>query len=87
MSEGVDRRAAARLRARLGALRGAVVDDDGIHHLVVEALVIVVPEAPEGIDQADPAEEAADGDFGLLGPGVDEIDELIAGIVRNPAVG
>ena len=35
--------------------------------------------------QADPTEKAAGGDLGLIGPGADEINEVVAGIVGNPA--
>jgi hypothetical protein len=34
---------------------------------------------------ADPGQEATDRDFGLVAPAADEIDELIADIVGNPA--
>ena len=34
---------------------------------------------------ADPGQEATDGDLGLVAPVADEIDELIAGVVGNPA--
>jgi hypothetical protein len=34
---------------------------------------------------ADPGEEAAQGDVGFVGPGADEIDELIAAVVGDPA--
>ena len=34
---------------------------------------------------ADPGEEAADGDLGLVRPGADEIDDLVAGVVGDPA--
>src|SRR4029077_7813662 len=36
---------------------------------------------------ADPGQEARRGDRGLAAPGADEIDELIAGIVRDTAAG
>lgn len=34
---------------------------------------------------ADPGHEAGDGDLGLAGPGADEIDDVVAGIVGDPA--
>jgi hypothetical protein len=34
---------------------------------------------------ADPGEEATDGNVRLVAPDADEIDELIAGVVGNPA--
>jgi hypothetical protein len=34
---------------------------------------------------ADPGQEATDGDVRFVAPGPDEIDELIAGVVGNPA--
>ncbi|MFZ1008131.1 MAG: hypothetical protein WAN65_14925, partial [Candidatus Sulfotelmatobacter sp.] len=33
---------------------------------------------------ADPGQEATDGDVRLVAPGADEIDELVAGVVGNP---
>jgi hypothetical protein len=36
---------------------------------------------------ADPGQEACDRDVGLVGPGADEIDELVACVVRDPALG
>jgi hypothetical protein len=47
-----------------------------------EALLPVVELA--GAD-ADPADKAADGDFGFVAPGADEIDDGVAGIVGGPA--
>jgi hypothetical protein len=35
--------------------------------------------------QPDPVEKVAGRDLGLVAPGADEVDELIAGIVGNPA--
>ena len=35
--------------------------------------------------QADPTEKAAASDLGLIGPGADEINEVVAGIVGDPA--
>jgi hypothetical protein len=34
---------------------------------------------------ADPGDEACDGDLGLVAPGADEIDDGVAGIVGDPA--
>ena len=51
---------------------------------LAEAVLPVVELA--GAD-ADPGEEAAGGDVGLVGPGTDEIDDLVAGVVGNPAAG
>src|SRR5262249_45721891 len=35
----------------------------------------------------DPGQKARDRDVGFVGPGADEIDDLVACIVRNPALG
>jgi hypothetical protein len=51
---------------------------------LAEALLPVVKLA--GAD-ADPGEEATDGDVRLVAPGTDEIDDGVAGIVGNPAAG
>jgi hypothetical protein len=53
--------------------------------VLVDFAVALFPVVELAGTQADPAEEAAGGDLGLVGPGVDEVDELVAGIVRNPA--
>jgi hypothetical protein len=53
--------------------------------VLVDFAVALFPVVELAGTQADPAEEAAGGDLGLVGPGVDEINELVAGIVRNPA--
>ena len=34
---------------------------------------------------ADPGREAGDRDLGLVGPGADEIDDVVAGVVGDPA--
>jgi len=34
---------------------------------------------------ADPAQETRDRDVGLVGPGADEVDKLVARVVGNPA--
>ncbi len=57
--------------------------DPGV--VLVDFAVAFLPVVELGSAQADPAEEAADGNFGLVGPGVDEIDEAVAGVMRHPA--
>jgi hypothetical protein len=49
---------------------------------LAEALLPVVELA--GAD-ADPGQEATDRDLRLVAPGADEIDELVAGVVGDPA--
>jgi hypothetical protein len=49
---------------------------------LAEALLPVVELT--GAD-ADPGEEATDRDLGLVAPGADEIDELVAAVVGDPA--
>jgi hypothetical protein len=51
---------------------------------LAEALLPVVELA--GAD-ADPGQEATDGDVGLAAPGSDEIDDGVAGIVGDPVAG
>jgi hypothetical protein len=36
---------------------------------------------------ADPGEETRDGDVGFVSPGANEIDEVVARVVRDPAAG
>ena len=59
--------------------------DPGV--VLVDFAVAFLPVVELGSAQADPAEEAADGNLGLVGPGVDEIDEVIAGVMGHPALG
>ena len=49
---------------------------------LAEALLPVVELA--GAD-ADPGQEATDGNIRFIAPGPDEIDELVAGVMRYPA--
>ena len=60
-----------------------VARDPGV--VLIGLTVAVLPGVPLGGGQAQPQEEAGDGDAGLAGPVVDEIDEAVAGVVGNPA--
>src|SRR6516164_1058851 len=60
-----------------------VAGDPGV--VLVGLAVALLPGVPLGGGQADPQEEAGDGDAGLAGPAVDEVHEGVAGIVGNPA--
>jgi hypothetical protein len=60
-----------------------VARDPGV--VLVGPAVAVLPGVPLGGGQAEPQQEAGDGDAGLAGPAVDEIDDLIAGVVGDPA--
>jgi len=53
--------------------------------VLVDFAVAFLPVVELAGAQLDPAEETAGRDLGLVGPGADEVDELIADIVRNPA--
>jgi hypothetical protein len=67
-------------------LRGfepVVARDPGV--VLVGLAVAVLPGVPLGGGQAEPQQEAGDGEAGLAGPAVDEVYEGIAGIVGNPA--
>jgi len=50
----------------------------------VDLAVTVLPGMPLGGSNPDPEQEAGDGDAGLVGPAVDEIDDVVAGVVGNP---
>ena len=63
-------------------LQPVVTRDPGI--VFVDLAVAVLPGMPLGGGDAEPEQEAGDGNAGLAGPGVDEVDEGIAGIVGNP---
>ena len=60
-----------------------VARDPGV--VLVGLAVAALPGVPLGGSQAEPEQEAGDGDAGFAGPAVDEIDELVAGVVGNPA--
>jgi hypothetical protein len=60
-----------------------VARDPGV--VLVGLAVAVLPGVPLGGGDAEPRQEAGDGDAGLVGPAVDEIDDLVAGVVGNPA--
>jgi hypothetical protein len=53
--------------------------------VLVDFAIALLPVIKLAGAQLDPAEEADDGDLGLVAPGADEIDELIPNIVGNPA--
>jgi hypothetical protein len=63
-------------------LEPVVARDPGV--VLVGLAVAVLPGMPLGGGQAEPEQEAGDGNAGLLGPAVDEIDDLVAGVVGNP---
>ena len=59
-----------------------VARDPGV--VLVGLAVAVLPGVPLGGGQAQPEQEAGDGDAGFVGPAVDEINDLVAGVVGNP---
>jgi hypothetical protein len=59
-----------------------VARDPGV--VLVGLAVAVLPRVPLGGGDPEPQEEASDGDARLAGPAVDEIDDLVAGVVGNP---
>src|SRR5207302_1943164 len=52
--------------------------------VLIDLTEAVPPVVELTLTDADPGDEAGDGDVGLVRPGADEIDDLIAGIVGNP---
>ena len=59
--------------------------DPGV--VLVDLAEAVLPVVEFAGADADPGEEAADGDVRLVGPGADEVNDLVAGVVGNPAAG
>jgi hypothetical protein len=59
-----------------------VARDPGI--VFVDLAVAVLPGVPLGGGDAEPQEEASDGDASLVAPAIDKIDNLVAGVVGNP---
>src|SRR5262249_48187590 len=53
--------------------------------MLVDLAVAVLPGVPLGGGQPQPQQEAEHGDAGLAGPTVDEINDLIASVMGNPA--
>jgi hypothetical protein len=47
--------------------------------------VTVLPGVPLGGGDAQPEQERKDGNAGLVGPAVNEIDDLVAAVMGNPA--
>jgi hypothetical protein len=72
-----------RLLLQLG--EPVVARDPGV--VLVGLAVAVLPGVPLAGGDADPEQEARDGDAGLVGPAADEIDVGIAGVVGNPGAG
>jgi hypothetical protein len=66
----------------LGVLQPVVARDPGV--VLVGLAVAVLPGVPLGGGQAEPQQEAGDGNLGLVGPALDEIDDVVAGVVGNP---
>jgi hypothetical protein len=67
----------------LGVFEPVVAGDPGV--VLVGLAVAVLPGMPLGGGQADPQKEGEDGEAGFAGPAVDEVNDLIAGVVGNPA--
>jgi hypothetical protein len=59
-----------------------VARDPGV--VFVDLAVAMLPGVPLGGGEADPDQEAGNGDAGFAGPVVDEINEGVAGVVGNP---
>jgi hypothetical protein len=57
--------------------------DPGV--VLVGLAIALLPGVPLGSAQAEPEQETSDRNAGFAGPAVDEIDDLIAGVVGNPA--
>jgi hypothetical protein len=53
--------------------------------VLVDFAVTFLPVVELAGAQLDPVEEAAVGDLGLIAPAADEVDELVAALVGNPA--
>src|SRR5262249_22773230 len=66
----------------LGVGQPVVARDPGV--VLVGLAVAVLPRVPLGGGNAKPQEEGHDGDAGLVGPALHEIDDLVAGVVGNP---
>jgi hypothetical protein len=53
--------------------------------MLVDFAVAFFPVVEFAAAQADPTEEPAGRDLGLVTPGADEVDELVANVGENPA--
>jgi hypothetical protein len=60
-----------------------IAGDVGV--VLVDLAVTLPPVVKLREADAQPEHQHADGDFRLLGPAADEVDELVAGVVGNPA--
>src|SRR5579884_1644748 len=52
--------------------------------MLIGLAVAALPGVPLGGGQAQPEQEASDGNAGLVGPTLDEVNDLVAGVVGNP---
>jgi hypothetical protein len=59
-----------------------VTGDPGV--VLVDLAVAVLPRVPLGGGQAEPEQEAGDGNAGQVGPAVDEVNDSVTGVVGNP---
>src|SRR5437763_33692 len=55
--------------------------------VLVDLAVAVLPVMELAVGDAQPGDVAAGGDVGLVRPGADEVDDLVAGVVGNPSGG
>ena len=70
------------LLLRLG--EPVIAGDPGV--VLVDLAEAALPVVELAGADADPGQEAADGDVRLVGPGADEIDDLVAGVVGGPSI-
>jgi hypothetical protein len=69
----------------LGFFEPVVARDPGV--VLIDLAIAILPGMPLGRGDANPEEEAGDSDAGFAGPAVDEIDDLVAGVMGNPDAG
>jgi hypothetical protein len=67
----------------LPSLEPVVARDQGV--VLVDLAVALSPVVELACAQTEPADESLDGEFGAVGPVVDEVDDFVAGVVGNPA--
>jgi hypothetical protein len=67
----------------LPSLEPVVAWDQGV--VLIDLAVALAPVVELARAQAEPADESLDGQFGAVGPVVDEVDDFVAGVVGNPA--
>lgn len=62
-----------------------IARDPGV--VFVDFAIALLPVVELALGDVDPGDEAFDRDLGFVGPGLNEVDDLVAGVVGSPGAG